>query len=203
MTYPGMLLSYIVSVLLVHNACANSVKGYVAFKDSLSKDVLINTLPSLKLEKFGDRLYYFGAIFEGNYYQAMQFCNFHDMDLVSIETKDENDFLWKHLQSFLGWGEYWFWTSGTTMPDDHWVWLSTGKPILFANWFPNQPDNAGGNEKCLEARYKHTNEALMWNDHGCTEKKHVICETTVPKSVSNMILSTSNCNMTILSVPEE
>ncbi|XP_023022209.1 C-type lectin mosGCTL-1 [Leptinotarsa decemlineata] len=200
-----MFLSSIVGALffLLHYASSNPVKGYVALTDSLSNDVVINTLPSLQLQKFGERLYYFGAIFEGNYYQAMQFCNYHDMQLVSIESKEENDFLWKHMQSFLGWGEYWFWTSGTTMPDEHWVWMSTGKPILFANWFENQPDNAGNNEKCLEVRYSHTNKALMWNDHVCTATKHVICETTVPKSVSKMITNNSNCNLTVISVPPQ
>ncbi|KAG5877305.1 hypothetical protein JTB14_021100 [Gonioctena quinquepunctata] len=198
--YSG-ILSYIVSILLVHHACANSIKAYVAYKDSLSEDVLINTLPSLGLEKFGGRLYYFETIFKGNYYKATQFCNFHDMELVSIESKSENNFLRKHIQAFLGSGEYHFWTSGTTMPDDHWVWLSTGRPILFTNWAPNEPDNAGGNEKCLEVYT--TIEALLWNDHGCTEEKYVICETSVPKSISNMLSSTSYCNLTIFSLPEE
>ncbi|KAG5867130.1 hypothetical protein JTB14_006257 [Gonioctena quinquepunctata] len=167
-----------------------------------SEDVLINTLPSLTLETFGGRLYYVEAIFKGNYYQAIQFCNFHGMELVSIESRYENEFLWKHLKAFLGPGDYPFWTSGTTMPDDRWVWLSTGKPIIFTNWSPNQPDNAGGNEKCLEATY-HPNKPFMWNDHGCTVKKYVICETAVPKSVPNIITSISNSNFTIFSVPEE
>ncbi|CAG9824202.1 unnamed protein product [Phaedon cochleariae] len=215
-------------------------------------EILMNTVPSIELEKFEDSLYYFGVIFKTNYYRAMQFCKYHDMELLSIESKEENDFLLKHVQSLrrpmvfknwgpnqpdnknktenclevkyhnqikdliwndracneevhwvcettvpksissivadnFGWGEYYFWTSGTTMPDDHWVWLSTGRPIIFANWFPNQPDDAGKNEKCLEVRYSNHNKALMWNDHVCTEAKHVICETTVPKSISSMV----------------
>lgn len=74
-------------------------------------------------------------------------------------------------------GEYRFWTSGTTLPDDHWIWLATGRPIIYSNWLPTQPDNSGKNEKCLEIRYTSTNKAIMWNDHVCTIAKHVICET--------------------------
>ncbi|XP_018561632.1 perlucin-like [Anoplophora glabripennis] len=107
------------------------------------------------------------------------------MALLSIENAEENNFLWEKLKPFLGAGDYRFWTSGTTLPDDHWVWLATGRPIIYANWYPNQPDNAGNNEKCLEIRYTHTNKAMMWNDHVCTAPKYVICESLQANCISS------------------
>ncbi|XP_074025540.1 C-type lectin mosGCTL-1-like [Leptinotarsa decemlineata] len=191
-----MFLSCMVGVLLLsHYSSTKPVEVYSALTDSLSSDVVLNNLPSLQLQIFGDHLYYFGAIYEGNYFRAMQFCNYHGMQLVSIESKEENDFLWKYLQTFLGRRGYWFWASGTVLADDHWVWMSTGRPILFTNWIKNQPDNFGNNEKCLEARYSY--ESLMWNDAVCTAARYAICETTTPKRVSKM---TSNSSMTTIIV---
>ncbi|XP_018561630.1 perlucin-like [Anoplophora glabripennis] len=157
--------------------CASDCVNKTGIHQDLAKASIGEALPDVPLEKFGNKYYYFGAIYEGNYFQAIQYCNYHRMTLLSIETKEENDFLFERFRHFLGWGTYHFWTSGTTLPDAHWVWLSTGRPVLFANWSPNQPDNSGNNESCIEAVYVHTNKALVWNDHVCALPKHVICET--------------------------
>lgn len=73
------------------------------------------------------------------------------------------------------------------MPGASWIWLGTGRPILFSNWSPGQPDNAGGKESCLEAVYVHTDKAMVWNDHVCDEPKHVICETFNVKCTSQSV----------------
>jgi hypothetical protein len=36
---------------------------------------------------------------QGNWYQAMEFCRNHDMYLVSVETKAENDLLVNYVQA--------------------------------------------------------------------------------------------------------
>ncbi|XP_023022206.2 C-type lectin mosGCTL-7 [Leptinotarsa decemlineata] len=197
-----MLLTYVLGGLIIHCIyCAVPTKQYMAVADPVSHEVVIGTLPSFKLHQFGNKLYYFGAIYKGDYNQAMQFCNFHDMHMVSIETKEENDFLWTSLKSFLAWGEFRFWTSGTTTKEHLWFWMSTGKPVTWANWFPNQPDNTV-NENCIEAVYLNTNGALLWNDDVCSKSNFVICETTIPKSILKMVPGTSTnfCNITFISL---
>lgn len=150
-----------------------------------------HTSPAVKLERYQNSIYYIGYIYKGSWYQAMQFCKYHNMDLVSIETQEENEFLSNQMKTFFGGGsEYWFWTSGTTLSNNHWVWMNTGRPIVYANWFPNQPDNAGSSEHCLEARYIYTNTDLKWNDNNCEGAQlHFICEAPVSTNVS-AILST-------------
>uniref|UniRef100_A0A6P7HEB7 Perlucin-like n=1 Tax=Diabrotica virgifera virgifera TaxID=50390 RepID=A0A6P7HEB7_DIAVI len=117
----------------------------------------------------------------------MEHCKSLNMDLASIETKQENDFLYNQMKAFFGGGgEYWFWTSGTTLPNDRWVWMGTGRPIVYANWFPKQPDNAGNNEKCIEVRYNYNN-GLQWNDNNQNANLHALCEAKITKSVAEMV----------------
>lgn len=98
-----------------------------------------------------------------------------------------------------------FWTSGTSLlPDSKWVWLSTGESVVFHNWLPSQPDNAGNNEKCLEVIFnpdKYTN--LIWNDNNCVEQMYTICETYLPRAVSNFLATQSNANLTLIDVRTE
>ncbi|XP_056636538.1 perlucin-like isoform X1 [Diorhabda sublineata] len=150
-------------------------------------DLMAGKLPSMTLARFKDSVYYFAGIFKGNHYQATQLCKYHNMDLVSIETKEENDFLYEYMTSFYGNTDYIFWTSGSIDNLSDWIWMGTGKPIIFANWFPKQPDNAGNNEKYLEVNYSLNNKGLMWNDRISTFQNYAICELTVPKSVSEVL----------------
>ncbi|CAG9841001.1 unnamed protein product [Diabrotica balteata] len=91
----------------------------------------------------------------GTWFQAMQYCKLHNMDLVSVETEAENDFLYETMKllckDFGGDDEYRFWSSGTTFSYDKWAWMGTGQPIKYFSWMPKQPDNIK-NDKCLEIR---------------------------------------------------
>ncbi|KAG5868828.1 hypothetical protein JTB14_005782 [Gonioctena quinquepunctata] len=52
----------------------------------------------LPLHKFGNKSYYLGNIFRATYLQAAQFCHDVHMDLVSVESKEENTFLYELIQ---------------------------------------------------------------------------------------------------------
>ncbi|XP_072401334.1 perlucin-like isoform X2 [Diabrotica undecimpunctata] len=137
---------------------------------------------SLKLETFENSQYYIGFTFEGTWFQALQYCKLLNMDLVSIETEAENDFLYEKMKLLFGGDdEYRFWSSGTTFSYDKWAWMGTGQPIKYFNWMPKQPDNVK-NDKCLEIRY-HKHDGLLWNDENQNKDLHVICESNISKTV--------------------
>ena len=51
---------------------------------------------------------------------------------------------------------------------------SDGKPFLFSNWYPGEPNNDYGNEDCINmymSRFKGT-----WNDKPCDYKLPFICK---------------------------
>ncbi|XP_070289353.1 pulmonary surfactant-associated protein D-like [Myotis yumanensis] len=52
-----------------------------------------------------------------------------------------------------------------------WFTYPGGKPLVYSNWSPGEPNNDGGNEHCVEM---YTNG--KWNDKFCGEKRLVICE---------------------------
>ncbi|KAG5865354.1 hypothetical protein JTB14_037364 [Gonioctena quinquepunctata] len=126
----------------------------------------------LPLHKFGNKSYYLGNTFKATYLQAAQFCNDVHMDLVSVESKEENTFLYDLIQK--DGGDDQFWTSGTRLIDGkNFIWLGTAKPIEYTNWQQGEPSNI--NEKCLEFLLVR-NKDLYWNDRDCTAQLYFVCE---------------------------
>ncbi|XP_018561627.1 perlucin-like [Anoplophora glabripennis] len=183
-TVGHIIALYIISVFLISGNAAKSVNKTLDYKESSLED----TLPNIALEKFGNKYYYFGVIYEGNFFQAIQYCHYHGMRPLSIESVEETNFLIRQLKRFLGAEKYNFWTSGTILPNDHWVWLATGKPIVYTHWLPNEPNNWANIEKCLEAIYQYSDKKremdMMWNDHDCNGPKYVICESSQANCVA-------------------
>ncbi|CAG9834980.1 unnamed protein product [Diabrotica balteata] len=92
---------------------------------------------------FGDSQYFIADIFHGCWWEAWAHCKSLNMNLVSIESEQENNFLYQKMKERYGNGpEYGFWTAGAK-EQNRWVWKNTGRPITYYNWYPNQPDNTG------------------------------------------------------------
>ncbi|KAL9702075.1 hypothetical protein quinque_005593 [Culex quinquefasciatus] len=57
------------------------------------------------------------------------------------------------------------------------LWITTGKqiwrPNFYLNWYPGEPNNAGGNEHCVEV-YKES--ANRWNDKDCSVRQRFVCQ---------------------------
>ncbi|CAG9855092.1 unnamed protein product [Phyllotreta striolata] len=169
-------------LVFAQNANATPVGGYVPIND---KEMIFSYSPStMELQRYQDSLYYFQTIFKGTFFQAMQFCKFHGMELVSIESKDENDFLHEALSKFLTAGDYLFWSSGIKVePDNRWEWMGTGKPISYFNWLAGQPGNTA-TERYLELRHLNANREIVYNDQVVTQANYAICEVSIPKTIN-------------------
>ncbi|XP_044749806.1 C-type lectin 37Da-like [Coccinella septempunctata] len=130
---------------------------------------------ALPLVELGGNFYYFGTYFKANFFKAMQFCRDHGMDLMSIESAEENTRIINYMISYVNKIDH-FWTSGSDLGEEgHFVWLATGKSLNYTYWSPPQPDNAGKIENCLEI-WKLGDKHYVWNDIPCTNAYNFICE---------------------------
>ncbi|XP_058866616.1 macrophage mannose receptor 1-like [Acipenser ruthenus] len=92
--------------------------------------------------------------------EAQQYCREHHTDLVSIKNASENEDLVKKAQG------YSFWIGLFNNP---WKWSHQGDNYTFHNWNTGEPNNAGGNENCVEIGVM-GNQYLSrgeWNDVNC------------------------------------
>ncbi|KAK6466126.1 snaclec coagulation factor IX/factor X-binding protein subunit B3-like [Huso huso] len=92
--------------------------------------------------------------------EAQQYCREHHTDLVSIKNASENADLVKKAQGKP------FWIGLFNNP---WKWSHQGDNYTFHNWNTGEPNNAGGNENCVEIGVM-SNQYLSrgeWNDVNC------------------------------------
>ena len=65
------------------------------------------------------------------------------------------------------------WTGGSQLNSpSQFTWNTDNEPLTYTNWSPGQPNNYGGNQKCLAL--KNTNH--KWDDASCTNLYHYICQ---------------------------
>ncbi|XP_018569917.1 perlucin-like isoform X2 [Anoplophora glabripennis] len=166
-----MLVTYVIFVSAVFCRAAgveNSTDFLDWFKTAITAEV-----PTLELVDFENKSYYLETVLMANYYQATQFCNFHKMRLLTVTSQKENDFLEKAIHD-LGVSRFHFWTSGTVLPSGHWVWMSSGRPIIYTNWGNGEPNGSRVKEVCLEMRI--LDQGFAWNDLECSTNLYFICE---------------------------
>lgn len=89
-----------------------------------------------------------------NWLKARSLCQNLGGDLISIETREENQHI---LAAIINRGlgdsighDHGFWTSGVYHAEQgKWVWSATGKDIAFTNWAPGEP-NSGRRQFCIQ-----------------------------------------------------
>ena len=52
-------------------------------------------------------------------------------------------------------------------------WSSTNETISYNNWAPNEPNNFGGNEQCVQM---FGNVGGSWNDIACSSNHTIVCQ---------------------------
>ncbi|XP_063405664.1 perlucin-like protein [Mytilus trossulus] len=103
-------------------------------------------------------------------------CQAHHAELVTIETADENAFIYS-ITSKLGGS---FWLDGTDeYSEGKWEWASTGYALDYSNWYPGEPNN-DGDEDCLM-----TGDSFkaLWNDDNCGSHQKFICEKKLDNTI--------------------
>jgi hypothetical protein len=96
--------------------------------------------------------------------EALNQCALLGAHLAIVEDEGED----RHLQSRLT-GSF-YWAGGHDLfSEGTFRWLGDGD-ALYTNWLPNQPDDAGQGEDCLEMR------TTGWNDRNCEADAGYVCE---------------------------
>ncbi|KAJ6637721.1 C-type lectin 37Da [Pseudolycoriella hygida] len=102
-----------------------------------------------------------------NWYRAAHICKFNSLELASINSIEEHNVIITLINMSGCGGDSDFWTSGNDLGHaEEWYWLADGKPISYTKWGPDEPNNLGGNERCLQLRWK--DQTWNWNDKECS-----------------------------------
>lgn len=66
-----------------------------------------------------------------------------------------------------------FWCSGTDLgKSNSFFWATTGNNFTVTYWVPGEPNNAKGNEHCVEFS---VNKTIHWNDDPCDLDIFFVC----------------------------
>lgn len=119
----------------------------------------------------GDSCYCFSKT-QKNWTDAYDYCEKHNMSLLSFETQEESQRIGDYIKQS-GLPQDFYWTSGKDdTSEGNWVWASIQENVTFENWRANQPDG-GQKENCL---YLHSRDEFKWGDWLCHLAEQFICE---------------------------
>eukprot|EP00057_Strongylocentrotus_purpuratus_P027654 XP_011682128.1 PREDICTED: macrophage mannose receptor 1 isoform X1 [Strongylocentrotus purpuratus] len=99
---------------------------------------------------------------------AREYCQVQGGDLASIASKEEQTYMNGRLSSI----ENDMWIGGTDFTNEGgWEWTD-GSGFSYLNWAPNEPNNVGDSEHCMEIFTK----TDTWNDNKCDIERGFICK---------------------------
>lgn len=109
--------------------------------------------------------------------QARAWCKQNYTDMVAIQNQEEIE----HLNSWLPRKQNYYWI-GIRKINNAWTWVGTNKRLTLeaTNWAvgePNNGNNVGKQEDCVEMYVKRDKEPGKWNDERCGKKKTALCYT--------------------------
>ncbi|XP_055612422.1 clotting factor G beta subunit-like [Uranotaenia lowii] len=119
---------------------------------------------------------------EVNFHTAWRLCQSYGHRLATITSEEDSQLIEQAIAKSNNQKGPWF-IGGTDLGSEgHFIWISTNKPVGYLsgyfNYSPGQPDNAGGNENCLEiGRWG----GVVWNDVPCDWNQRYICEFVRPE----------------------
>uniref|UniRef100_A0A904MW32 C-type lectin domain-containing protein n=1 Tax=Culex quinquefasciatus TaxID=7176 RepID=A0A904MW32_CULQU len=114
---------------------------------------------------------------EVTFLEAWRLCQSYGHRLATVTSEEDNELLEKAIAKSSNPKGPWY-IGGTDLGSEgNFLWISTNTPVGYLsgylNYSPGQPDNAGGNENCLEiGRWG----GVVWNDVPCDWRQRYICE---------------------------
>ncbi|XP_072392644.1 lectin subunit alpha-like [Diabrotica undecimpunctata] len=113
---------------------------------------------------------------KANFFSAIQYCNFNNMQLVSVDTLEENSELYTQVSNIVK-SSFMFWSSGSLLGSDQstWIWMSTGKAININGWRTGEPNTQELLDLCLSL-WSPKDESGWWIARPCTNEYAIICE---------------------------
>lgn len=113
--------------------------------------------------------------------EARAFCKSRGADLVTIDSKERNDFL-----ATLGLTDAYIGASDTAK-EGTWLWV-TGKALSFKSWNESEPNNSGGKENCAVF-----GAAGKWNDVPCDGERAFLCQDVMKRAPADPGDVCDNC----------
>ncbi|XP_013397759.1 uncharacterized protein LOC106164412 [Lingula anatina] len=131
--------------------------------------------------KYKGQCYYFSSgVNDGSkdWYDSRDFCKAQGADLATIHNQDEQNFLQGQLFNT---SRQYMWIGLNELDStDGYKWAD-GSAANYFNWGPNEPNDYGGEEKCVAFYIQNTGTGGFlgrgeWNDARCGVRKGFICK---------------------------
>ncbi|XP_038106288.1 perlucin [Culex quinquefasciatus] len=124
----------------------------------------------------GNQRYFIYNDLQLTFFEAWHQCRSHGLRLATVKsTVDDAQLKLAFAENGFN-GEARWWIAGTELgKTGSYVWITDNKPIEYTNFLPNEPNNVGGVEHCLEVGSGGIG-STQWNDYNCDNKLRYICE---------------------------
>ncbi|XP_044171531.1 macrophage mannose receptor 1-like [Acropora millepora] len=126
--------------------------------------------------KFDQHCYMFRDTYKDHktWTQARYMCRKQGANLLSITSKQEQDFISHHFTDKVH-GQVWLGLNDRNIEAGY-TW-SDGSPVTFLNWHPSEPNDLYNIEKCTEMNPGDT----LWNDALCYLRHGYVCKQPLGK----------------------
>ncbi|XP_029970822.1 macrophage mannose receptor 1-like isoform X2 [Salarias fasciatus] len=141
---------------------------------------VFNTTPDGWLEWRGNQ--YFINRYSKSMEEARHFCQQRHGDLATINSKEENTFLWKQISRT--YGSFYF---GLSVDLDGSLWWMDGSPISFERWAENQPNTNVYDERCVFMSY----HMGFWSTCNCGKEFQSFCKRRSSPPVNSTVAPTA------------
>ncbi|XP_049315378.1 C-type lectin 37Db-like [Bactrocera dorsalis] len=160
----------------------------LCFAEVLPQSINISNRGENETQTFidiGSKLYLINTATTMNWFNALLYCRSYDSDLAVIESAAEMNALNFYLTTNEGHIGKNFWLGLTDLAEEgKFMSLKDGRPMRYAKWSTDQPDNASQNEGCVHLwAYKNI---FHMNDINCMTKFYAICELRQPKKTCDV-----------------
>ncbi|XP_005754942.1 hepatic lectin-like [Pundamilia nyererei] len=132
-------------------------------------------------EQHGGKCYYFSTN-KSSWTKSRDDCIAKGGDLVKIDSREEQEFLWKKVRRIMKDHEDKFWIGLTDLAEQgRWLWVD-GSPLneSLSYWNYTEPDN-WGEDDCVMMGEKSHGYLKSWSDTFCEVSRRSICEKPAAK----------------------